>query len=401
MQNVLEPIRKVRFNDIAPHIGTGEGVVWKRGCLSPPDSIRVATHVDSSIDRERVHTTQVDMTAGDTVSEIGVPPSSRKFRRHACFWGWEPVRDGDSWCRVWSWVGGPRTWGGWSPRECSFEGGVPKFGHSRHWSHLFPSRRSDAVTSTVFWEVHTVLRFVLRWRKSQTGSITMMREGKSVGGSYSSCCPVCCGSDHIVLEICQRKIWRSGSECSLRAGGCSCWSTARRVKQEALVSQSTWKTRCRKSSKRFEKYDSLCLRNVKRVSGKRKGKIQVHQNHFHQTIQFHQNPLSSKTNFIKIQFHQKPISSKNSSIKNHFHQKPFSSQIKLRVGTEPNTIGVANKNIVRISVKASPAEGRRRFHRNTAYARLSGFNRPSRGASPTEGRRCSTWRSVEGRKAGV
>ena len=29
------------------------------------------------------------------------------------------------------------------------------------------------------------------------------------------------------------------------------------------------------------------------------------------------------------------------------------------------------------------------------------FNRPSRGASPAEGRRCSTRTSVEGRKAGV
>ena len=47
-------------------------------------------------------------------------------------------------------------------------------------------------------------------------------------------------------------------------------------------------------------------------------------------------------------------------------------------------------NIVRVCVKASPAEGRRRFHTNTAYARLSGFNRPSCGASPAEGRRCST-----------
>ena len=33
------------------------------------------------------------------------------------------------------------------------------------------------------------------------------------------------------------------------------------------------------------------------------------------------------------------------------------------------------------------AEGRRRFHRNTAYARLSGFNRSSCGASPAIGRR--------------
>ena len=47
-------------------------------------------------------------------------------------------------------------------------------------------------------------------------------------------------------------------------------------------------------------------------------------------------------------------------------------------------------NIVRVSVKASPAEGRRRLHTNTAYVRLSGFNGPSCGASPAEGRRCFT-----------
>ena len=43
-------------------------------------------------------------------------------------------------------------------------------------------------------------------------------------------------------------------------------------------------------------------------------------------------------------------------------------------------------NIVRVCVKASPAEGRRRLHTNTAYARLSGFNRLSCEASPAKGR---------------
>ena len=49
-------------------------------------------------------------------------------------------------------------------------------------------------------------------------------------------------------------------------------------------------------------------------------------------------------------------------------------------------------NIVRVSVKASPAEGRRRLHTNTAYVRLSGFNgpyvehrRPKAGDAPHEG----------------
>ena len=49
-------------------------------------------------------------------------------------------------------------------------------------------------------------------------------------------------------------------------------------------------------------------------------------------------------------------------------------------------------NIVRVSVKVSPAEGRRRLHTNTSYARLSGFNRlscehrrPKAGDAPHEG----------------
>ena len=39
------------------------------------------------------------------------------------------------------------------------------------------------------------------------------------------------------------------------------------------------------------------------------------------------------------------------------------------------TCGTIKK--VCVCVKASPAEGRRRLHTNTAYARLLGFNRPS------------------------
>ena len=45
-------------------------------------------------------------------------------------------------------------------------------------------------------------------------------------------------------------------------------------------------------------------------------------------------------------------------------------------------------NIVRVCVKASPAEGRRRLHTNTAYARLSGFNKFSCEASPAYGVPC-------------
>ena len=54
---------------------------------------------------------------------------------------------------------------------------------------------------------------------------------------------------------------------------------------------------------------------------------------------------------------------------------------------ENNTIRDGTNNIVR-------------FHKKTAYARLLGFNKPSCGASPAEGRRCSTlkacWKSKGG-----
>ena len=66
----------------------------------------------------------------------------------------------------------------------------------------------------------------------------------------------------------------------------------------------------------------------------------------------------------------------------NIHPKTVSSQ-KFTCGTI---------NIVHISVKASPAEGRRRFHRNTAYARLLGSaglhvqHRPPKGGdAPHEG----------------
>ena len=57
----------------------------------------------------------------------------------------------------------------------------------------------------------------------------------------------------------------------------------------------------------------------------------------------------------------------------------------------------AKTNIVRISVKASPAERRRRFHRNTAYAAFW----VSTGLHVEHGWRCSTSTSIEGQKAGV
>ena len=99
---------------------------------------------------------------------------------------------------------------------------------------------------------------------------------------------------------------------------------------------------------------------------KRKGKNHCHQNQFSsKKKKFHQNPLSSKTNFIKNHFHQK-----TTSIKNQFHQRPLSSETTFKTnptegGQDKIRLGAKN-NTVRISVKSSPADGRRRFHRNTA-----------------------------------
>ena len=74
--------------------------------------------------------------------------------------------------------------------------------------------------------------------------------------------------------------------------------------------------------------------------GDEPGKVQVHQNHFHQ-----------KNFFIKIHFHQKPLSSKTNFIKNQFHQKP----IFIRALPVRGTHHPSRNNIVRVCVKASRA----------------------------------------------
>ena len=112
-----------------------------------------------------------------------------------------------------------------------------------------------------------------------------------------------------------------------------------------------------------------------------------------------------KTIFIKIQIHQKQLSSKTTFIKNHFHQKNnfvkkhFLSDclapsrrvgggLRMRGKKQVGKMGAWRKNEtkrwhrVRVCVKASSAEGRRHLHPNTAYPRLSGFNKHSCGASP-------------------
>ena len=138
---------------------------------------------------------------------------------------------------------------------------------------------------------------------------------------------------------------------------------------------------------------------------------------------FHPNTISFNDTFIQKQFHPMTLSSKTLSsnfdtfIQWHFHPKHFhpltisSNEFLIRWHFHPMTFSTNNGfiqkitcgtiNTVRVCVKASPAEGRRRLHTNTAYARLSGFNRPSSEASPAFGRRCFTWKPVETRKAGV
>ena len=84
------------------------------------------------------------------------------------------------------------------------------------------------------------------------------------------------------------------------------------------------------------------------------------QNHFHpKRVNFHPKPLSSqyhfhpKTTFIPNQFHPKPLSSQNNFIQNQFHPKNDFE--------ERTTANKSKNNIVRVCVKASPAEGRRCF----------------------------------------
>ena len=142
--------------------------------------------------------------------------------------------------------------------------------------------------------------------------------------------------------------------------------------------QNAWHRHC--ISHDNNAYDEvIALDRVRRV---RDGKVQVHQNHFHQKnffikIHIHQKPLSSKTTFIKNHFHQKPLSSKTNFIKkpisskNHFHQKPISSKtsfIKNHFHQKPlssKTISHPSKNnIDRVCVKASRAEGPTPSHKH-------------------------------------
>ena len=135
-------------------------------------------------------------------------------------------------------------------------------------------------------------------------------------------------------------------------------------------------------------------------------------NHFHQKTTFIKKPLSSKnhfhqqTTFIRNHFYQKPFLSETIFIRNHFHQKPLSSettscQIVWLHGLQKGgwvlkdagqKAGGENGEVWRKMTRKGGTVNivQRRLHTNTAYARLSGFNRPSCGGSPAEGRRCST-----------
>ena len=120
------------------------------------------------------------------------------------------------------------------------------------------------------------------------------------------------------------------------------------------------------------------------------------QNHFHPKREnfiqnhFHPKPVSSQTTFIPLPLSSKttfipmPFSSKTTCIPNPKinlipnERAPLTIQ-NVRRKRKRNDKG-RTVNIVRVCVKASPAEGRRRLHTNTAHARLSGFYTPSCGA---------------------
>ena len=124
-----------------------------------------------------------------------------------------------------------------------------------------------------------------------------------------------------------------------------------------------------------------CALDTIRTNGKKNKFIKttfIQKNSFIK-IHLHQKPASSKNNFIKnyflkIQFHpsghfhQKPNPLKTIFIKNHSHPKPFSStKMKLtKLNKKQNKMThnwSGTNNTVRVSVKASPAEGRRRLHK--------------------------------------
>ena len=71
------------------------------------------------------------------------------------------------------------------------------------------------------------------------------------------------------------------------------------------------------------------------------------------------------------------------------HPKCQDEKKKMKKKEEKKKRKGGTVNIVRVSVKASPAEGRRRLHTNTAHARLSGFHvehrRRKAGDAPHEG----------------
>ena len=97
-----------------------------------------------------------------------------------------------------------------------------------------------------------------------------------------------------------------------------------------------------------------------------------HPKHFHPILTLSSNDTFIQNIFIQQQFHPMNFSSHDIFIQWHFHLMTFSTNDGFLQNITCGTI-----NIVRVCVKASQAEGRRRLHTNTAYARLSGFNRPS------------------------
>ena len=72
--------------------------------------------------------------------------------------------------------------------------------------------------------------------------------------------------------------------------------------------------------------------------------------------------------FHPTHFHPTTLSSDECLIQWHLHLMTFSTNNGFIQNVTCGTI-----NFVRACVKTSPAEGRRRLHTNTAYARLSGF----------------------------
>ena len=119
--------------------------------------------------------------------------------------------------------------------------------------------------------------------------------------------------------------------------------------------------------------------------------------------------ICTKTSNVKSSFDvtsshtwEFPIQHNKISGRTHFHPKSISSNDTFNQHWfHPKKITCGTINMVRVCVKASPAEGWRHFHTNTAYVHFWGLSRSFCWTLAAEGLQCSAERPAEGPKVGV